>query len=88
MEVDKLQSSSRGEWLTYDPIAREFCKKNGQVKYEGIGTVNASRPRSIGEFEFHDPRALADYLLMPRRVENIETMIQKLLEDIRHIKRR
>ena len=80
LKVGRLQLSSRGEWLVYDPIAREFCKTNGQVTYEGIGKVNASRPRSVGEFEFHDPRALTDYLLMPKRIEQIENKVQFLID--------
>ena len=65
-----------------------FCKINGQVTYEGVAKVNASRPRSIGELEFFDPRALYDYLLMPPRLQSIETrtvdiqsMLQKLVEN-------
>ena len=78
LKVDKLQPCSRAEWLVYDPIAKAFCKNNGQqVTYDGIGKVNASPPRHIGEFEFHDPRALVDYLAMPKRVQNIEAMLEK-----------
>lgn len=78
LKVGRLQLGSRGEWLVYDPIARAFCKHNGQVEYETIGKVNASKPKHIGELEFHDPRALQDYLLMPQRLKNIE----ELLKDI------
>src|SRR5437867_1322958 len=77
--VGKLELSSRGEWVTYDPIARSFCKTNGQVTYNGIAKVNASKPREIGEFEFHDPRALIDYLTMPKRLKRIEEMLEKYL---------
>ena len=42
LKVGRLQLGSRGEWLVYDPIARAFCKHNGQVNYEGIAKVNAS----------------------------------------------
>jgi hypothetical protein len=49
------------------------------VTYEGIGKVNASPPRHIREFEFYDPRALVDYLAMPKRVQNIEAMLEKAL---------
>jgi DNA-binding Lrp family transcriptional regulator len=80
LEVGKLEQSSRGEWLTYDPIARSFCKLHGQVTYEGIGKINASKPREIGEFEFSDPRALHDYLLMPQRLKKVEDKVDKLLE--------
>lgn len=79
LKVDRLQPCSRPEWLVYDPVAKSFCKNNGQVTYDGIGKVNASPPRHIGEFEFHDPRALVDYLAMPKRLRNIEDMLKKSL---------
>jgi predicted transcriptional regulator len=80
IRVGRLQLGSRGEWLVYDPIARAFCKSVGQVSYDGLAKVNASKPGRLGEFEFHDPRALADYLAMPRRIDKIERMLEKLLE--------
>lgn len=80
LELDKLELSSRAEWLVYDPIARSFCKIHGQVNYEGLAKVNASKPRSIGEFEFFDPRALKEYLEMPRRVKNVERMVNEIKE--------
>ena len=81
LKVGPLQLGSRGEWLVYDPVAKSFCKGNGhgQITYKGIGKVNASPPRHIGEFEFHDPRALIDYLAMPKRIRNIEKMLGKFL---------
>ena len=79
LRVGPLELGSRGEWLVYDPVAKSFCKTNGQVTYDGIGKVNASSPRHIGEFEFHDPRALIDYLAMPKRIQNIEKMLEKFL---------
>jgi predicted transcriptional regulator len=82
LKVANLQLGSRGEWLVYDPIARAFCKHNGQVNYAGIAKVNASKPRNIGEFEFHDPRALKDYLMMPYRLKNIEKQIRKIMEQL------
>ncbi len=82
LEVGKLKIGSRGEWLAYDPIAKNFCNYNGQVSYEGIAKVNASKPRHIGELEFHDPRALQDYLLMPKRLKNLEAMFEQLLERV------
>ena len=33
----------------------------------------------LGEFEFDDPRALIDYLVMPKRIQNIEKMLEKFL---------
>ena len=81
LRVGSLELGSRGEWLVYDPVAKSFCKNNGhgQITYDGIGKVNASPPRHIGEFEFNDPRALIDYLAMPKRLQNIEKMLEKFL---------
>jgi predicted transcriptional regulator len=80
LRIGKLQVCSKPEWGVYDPVAREFCKHNGQVTYNGIGKVNASKPRKIGEFEFYDPRSLFDYMRMPNRLKYIETMVKKILE--------
>lgn len=80
LRTDKLQLGSRGEWLVYDPIARAFCKRIGQVTYEGIAKVNASKPRKLGEFEFQDPRSLKDYLLMPHMLKNIERKVGRILD--------
>ena len=88
LRVGPLQLGSRGEWLVFDPVARIFCRMNGQVTYEGVAKVNASKPRSIGEIEFFDPRALLAYVSMPslvartdKRAERIETMVEKLIEN-------
>jgi hypothetical protein len=83
LRVGPLELGSRGEWLVYDPVAKFFCKKNGygQVTYDGIGKINASPPRHIGEFEFYDPRALIDYLAMPKRLQNIEGLLEKFLRN-------
>ena len=67
-------------------LSKAFCKYNGQLTVDGIGRVNASKPRSIGELEFHDPRALADYMAMPRRIYNVETQIHSIKLDITHVK--
>ena len=80
LKVSKLQLGSRGEWLVYDPIARAFCKHNGQVNYEGITKVNASKPLNLGEIEFHDPRSLEEYLLMPHRLKSIEDRLGRVLD--------
>jgi DNA-binding MarR family transcriptional regulator len=78
LRVGPLQLCSRGEWLVYDPAARVFCRVNGQVTYEGVAKVNASKPRCIGEFEFFDPRALLAYLSMPSLVERIDKRTERI----------
>jgi hypothetical protein len=83
MIIGRLELSSRGEWLIYDPVAKAFCKNNGQVEIDGVCKINASKPRSIGEFEFHDPRALADYIAMPKRVEKLEQQVGEILGIVR-----
>jgi predicted transcriptional regulator len=82
LRVGKLEVSSKPEWLVYDPVAKAFCKHNGQVTYEGIGKVNASKPRRIGEIEFHDPRNLIDYMNMPITVKNIETKLDFIIDKL------
>ncbi|MGI8831142.1 MAG: hypothetical protein ACR2IS_00735 [Nitrososphaeraceae archaeon] len=72
MKFGRLELSSKGEWVVYDPIAKAFSRKIGQITVDGIGKVNASKPKRQGEFEFNDPRACADYMAMPRRVADIE----------------
>jgi DNA-binding MarR family transcriptional regulator len=85
MEIGRLEPSSSAEWVVYDPVAKAFSKHMGQVTVEGIGKVNASGPSRRGEFEFHDPRAAADYMAMPRRLHNVEQQlqnVQKMNEEI------
>jgi hypothetical protein len=45
---------------------------------KGIGKANASGPRRIGEFEFLDPRAAAEYMAMPKRLSNLEQDIKEM----------
>jgi hypothetical protein len=46
----------KGEWVVYDPIAKSLSNQFGQIIVDGIGKVNASKPRRIGELEWFDPR--------------------------------
>lgn len=85
LRVGKLEIASKPEWVVYDPVAKAFCKYHGQVTYEGIGKVNASKPRRIGEIEFHDPRNLIDYLTMPKRVKNIETKLDIVFDKLNQL---
>jgi hypothetical protein len=80
IKFGRLELSSKGEWVVYDPIAKAFSKNLGQVKVDGIGKVNASKPKRQGEFEFNDPRTCADYMAMPRRVADIERSFQNRLD--------
>ncbi len=79
IKLGRLRLGSRGEWLVYDSIAGAFSKHLGQVIVQGLSKVNASKPRNIGEFEFHDPRALVDYMAMPRRIYNVEQDVKEIL---------
>ena len=56
------------------------------TSYDGVGKVNASKPRKIGELEFFDPRAVLDYMLMPRRLKNVEELVNKIMEQIERLK--
>lgn len=85
LRVGKLEISSKPEWLVYDPVAKMFCKYHGQITYEGIGKVYVSKPRRIGEIEFHDPRNLIDYLTMPKRVKNIETKLDIVFDKLNQL---
>ena len=49
---------------------------------EDIGKVNVSGPRRVGDFEFYDPRAAAEYMDMPKRLSNLEEMVEKILASI------
>ena len=69
---------SRPDWVFHDLVAREYCRHNGQIKYEGLAMVNASKPSCYGEFEFPDPRSLLDYIIMPKRVVIIESHLERI----------
>ncbi|MGC1930558.1 MAG: hypothetical protein WA667_16440, partial [Candidatus Nitrosopolaris sp.] len=58
------------------------CSKSGEyAKAAGKdGKINASLPGRFGEFEFHDPRAAAEFLNMPRRLIRLEQAVGKLLQ--------
>jgi len=73
-----LKQAGKPEYAIYDPIAREYCKEFGQVTVEGLGKLNASKPRRIGEFEFYDPRSAAQYMQMPQQIESIQRTLNDL----------
>lgn len=64
--------------MFYDPVAKAFSSHLGQVTVDGIGKVNASKPKRRGEFEFYDPMDCADYMAMPRRLHNVELDIREI----------
>jgi DNA-binding MarR family transcriptional regulator len=78
MRIGRLNPSSKGEWVVYDPIAKSLSNQFGQITVEGVGKVNASKPRRRGEFEWFDPRDCADYMVMPKRLANIEQQIDEI----------
>jgi hypothetical protein len=81
--IGRLEQSSRPEFVVYDAVAKTFSKRIGQVNVEGIGKVNASGPRYRGEFEFCDPRAAAEYLKMPMRLEKMEQDVKEIRDLLR-----
>lgn len=80
IKVGTLHLSKGTEWIVYDPIGRSLTKNHRQVNYKGIAIANASRPKRIGEFEFHDPRAAREYLLMPQRLGRMEAILSRVLD--------
>jgi predicted transcriptional regulator len=80
IKVGTLHLSKGTEWVVYDPIARILTKNHKQVNYDGIAIANASGPKRIGEFEFHDPRAAREYLLMPQRLQRMEVKLSRVLD--------
>jgi hypothetical protein len=78
MKIGRLELEHGPEWVVYDPLAKLISKHNGQVTVDQLGKINASKPLRRGELEYYDPRFAAEYLSMPRRISNIE----KLLEDL------
>ena len=83
MEIGRLEMESRPEWVVYDPLATQICKYNGQITVDGLAKINASKPSRIGAFEYFDPRFAAEYCTIPRRVSNIEKLLQELLEKVK-----
>lgn len=77
LKIGHLEVSSRPEWVIYDPVAREFCKYNGQITIHRAAKINASAPRSLGEFEFCDPYSALEYLRMPRTVCDMNERISR-----------
>jgi hypothetical protein len=80
IKIGRLELSSKGERVVYHPLAKMITKTIGRVTVDGIGKINASLPDRLGEFEFYDPRAAAEFLDMPRRVARLQQDVNKLLQ--------
>lgn len=80
MEIGRLEIEPGPEWVVYDPVASIISKQNGQITVEGLGKINASKPLRRGELEYFDPRFAAEYLTMPRRISNIEMLLEDFLK--------
>jgi hypothetical protein len=72
MQIGRLHPSSKGEWVVYDPFAKSLSNQFGQITVNGVGKVNASKPRRTGELEWFDLRDCADYMAMPKRLAKVE----------------
>lgn len=86
MQIGRLELSSKAEWVIYNPLAKAITNEIGRVTVEGVGMINASLPNRYGEFEFHDPRAAAEFLEMPGRITRLEQQQQEQLTDVDVIK--
>lgn len=82
MEIGRLELEHSSEWVVYDPVANTISKQNGQITVDLLGKINASKPFRRGELEYFDPRFAADYLTMPRRISNIEKLLEILLKKL------
>jgi DNA-binding MarR family transcriptional regulator len=81
MDIGRLEIEHGAEWAIYnDPVAKLISKFNGQISVEGLGKINASKPLRRGEIEFFDPMFAVDYISMPKRISNIEKLLEELLK--------
>lgn len=82
IKIGRLHKSSKGEWIVYSPVAKAISKHFGQLTVQGIGKINASKPRRLGEFEFYDENDATCLMNMPRRLFNVEQQIQEMKREI------
>ena len=85
MQIGELELSSKAEWVIYNPLAKAITKEIGRVSVEDVGMINASLPNRYGEFEFHDPRAAAEFLEMPGRISRLEQNVDAIKQDMKEI---
>jgi hypothetical protein len=78
MEIGRLEIEPGAEWVIYDPVANAVCKYNGHINVDKLGRINASKPLRRGEIEYFDSRFAAEYLGMPRRLANIERLLEEM----------
>lgn len=81
MEIGRLELEPGAEWVVYDPLAKLISRYNGQITLDGFGKINASKPLRRGEIEYFDPRFAVDYITMPKRISNIEKLLEDLLKE-------
>jgi hypothetical protein len=85
MQIGRLELSLKGEWVIYNPLAKAITNTTGRVTVDGIGMINASLPGRFGEFEFHDPRTAAEFLVMPGRLAKLEQDVDGIKQDMKEI---
>lgn len=81
MEIGRLEIEHGAEWVIYDPVASIISNQIGQITVNQLGKINASKPKRRGELEYFDPRFAAEYLTMPRRISNIERLLEDFLKE-------
>ncbi|MGH9983476.1 MAG: hypothetical protein ACRD8W_05910 [Nitrososphaeraceae archaeon] len=79
MEIGRLEMEHGAEWVVYDPVAHIISQQSGQITVDELGKINASKPLRRGEIEYFDPRFAAEYITMPKRISNIEKLLEDLL---------
>lgn len=85
MQIGRPELSSKGEWVVYNPLAKAITNTTGRITVDGIGKIDASLPNRYGEFEFHDPRAAAEFLEMPGRISRLEQNVDGIKQDMKEI---
>jgi hypothetical protein len=82
-DVSLSVNSGSGIAVVYNPLAKAITNTTGRITVDGIGKINASLPNRYGEFEFHDPRAAAEFLEMPGRISRLEQNVDGIKHDIK-----
>jgi hypothetical protein len=85
MQIGRLELSSKAEWVVYNPLAKAITNTTGRITVDGICKINASLPNRYGEFEFHDPMAAAEFLVMPRRISKLEQDVGGIKQDMKEV---